>query len=208
MVVLETLTGIGASLVTSLPNLAIAIILLLIGWLIGWIVSRGSRKILELVKIDSYISHEGSKPHFSLTKILPVVFSWFVYLAFIQAAVFQLGIDPLVNVVGSVMAFLPGLVGAILVIIAGYAVGEYVRRHIDDSKIMYSDVISKGIFFLVMYIAVATALPLINIDTTLINNILLVIIGSAGAGMAIAIGLGLKDEVASLAKQYGKKLHR
>lgn len=204
MVVIETLESLGASTVNFLPNIAIAVILLLIGWLIGWVVVRVSRRILEWVKIDSYIAHKG-RSHFSLTKILPIVFSWFIYLAFIQAAVEALGINALVNVVGLIMGFLPGLIGAILVIVAGYAIGEYVRRHVEDSKVTYSDVIAKGLFFLILYIAVATALPLVSIDASLINNILLVIIGSAGAGMAIAIGLGLKDEVAKAAKKYHGK---
>jgi len=205
MVIFETLGSLGATIASSLPNVAYAIILLLIGWLIGWAVIKASRKVLAWVKIDHYISHEG-KSHFSLAKILPVVFSWFIYLAFIQAAVEVLGVQSLVTVVGTVMAFIPGIIGAVLVIVAGYAIGEYVRRHVEDSKIMYSDVVAKGLFFLVLYVAVATALPLIGIASDLISNILLVIIGSAGAGMAIAMGLGLKDQVAAMAKKYASRM--
>jgi hypothetical protein len=178
--------------------------LLLIGWIVGWVVIKVSKKIFEMVKIDSYITHEG-KSHFSLAKILPVVFSWFVYLAFIQAAVEALGISALVESVGAIMAFIPGVVGAVLVVVAGYAIGEYVRRQVEAVKIMYSDLIARGLFFLVLYIAVATALPLVQIDASLINNILLVIMGSIGAGMAIAMGLGLKDEVANMARNYRAK---
>ena len=203
-----TVTAIGASAVTFLPNIAIAIILLLIGWLVGWAVVRVLRKVLDWVKIDSYISGPGGKPPFSLSKIIPVIASWGIYLVFIQAAVDALGIATLVGVVGAILGFLPGLIGAILVIVAGYAIGDYVRRQIEDSKIMYSSLIGKVVFFLVLYIGIATALPLINIDATLINNILLVIIASAGAGAAIAIGLGLKEEVADMAKNYRKSMGR
>lgn len=204
MVIIETLEGLGNSALSYLPNIAVAIILLLIGWLIGWVVSKVSRKILDLVKIDHYIAHEG-KVHFSLRQILPIVFSWYVYFIFITAAVDALSIPALTQAMGNIRDFIPGLIGAIFVIIAGYAIGEYVRRRVESADVMYSDVIGKGLFFLVMYIAVATALPLVNIDSTLISNILLVIIGSAGAGMAIALGLGLKDEVAGMAKKYAKK---
>jgi hypothetical protein len=205
MAILETLGSLGFDVAVFLPKMAVAVVLLLIGWIVGWVVIKVSKKIFDMVKIDSYITHEG-KSHFSLAKILPVVFSWFIYLAFIQAAVEALGVSSLVEVVGTIMAFIPGVVGAILVIVAGYAIGEYVRRQVEAVKVMYSDLIARGLFFLVLYIAVATALPLVQIDATLINNILLVIMGSIGAGMAIAIGLGLKDEVANMAKSYrGKK---
>lgn len=204
MIILDTLGQLGFDTAVFLPKIAVAVVLLLIGWIVGWVVIKVSKKIFEMVKIDSYITHEG-KSHFSLAKILPVVFSWFVYLAFIQAAVEALGIMSLVESVGAIMAFIPGVIGAVLVIVAGYAIGEYVRRQVESVKVMYSDLIARGLFFLVLYIAVATALPLVHIDATLINNILLVIMGSIGAGMAIAIGLGLKDEVASMARTYRAK---
>lgn len=205
MVVLETLGQLGFDVAVFLPKIAVAVVLLLIGWIIGWVVIKVTKKVLEMVKIDSYIAHEG-KSHVQLSKILPVVFSWFIYLAFIQAAVEALGVQSLVTVVGTIMSFIPGLIGAILVIVAGYAIGEYVRRQVEGVKVMYSDIIARGLFFLVLYIAVATALPLVSIDATLISNILLVIMGSVGAGLAIAIGLGLKDEVAAVAKQYRGKM--
>jgi hypothetical protein len=55
-----------------------------------------------------------------------------------------------------------------------------------------------------MYIAIATALPSIGIDASLINMILIILVASFGLGMAIAIGLGLKDTVAKLAKKKFK----
>jgi len=65
----------------------------------------------------------------------------------------------------------------------------------------YSGLIGSGIFFLTIYIAIALALPLLGIDPTLINNLLLVIVGSFGIGIALAIGFGLKDVVARWAKK-------
>jgi hypothetical protein len=67
--------------------------------------------------------------------------------------------------------------------------------------ITYSDIVAKILFFLILYISIAMALPLVGIDPTLVNNILLVIIGSVGLGLAIAIGLGLKDTIARMAKK-------
>ncbi len=204
MVVTETVTNIGLSFIQFLPNLTTAVILLFIGWLVGWVFLRLSRKILDWIKIDNYIFESKSKRHFSVYKILPIIISWGIYLIFIQAAVESLGIKTLVDVLGAILGFLPGVIGSILVLVAGYAIGEYVRRLFNESKIIYNGIIGKGIFFFVIYIAIATALPLVNINTTLINNILLVLISSVGAGVAIAIGLGLKDEVALAAKLYRK----
>ncbi len=204
MVIYETLYDLWYSMLPFLPKMLTSLVLLLIGWLIGWLIGRISKGLLKRLKVDNYIAR-GGKPLFRLSSILPVIFSWIVYLAFIQTAVQVLEISALVTLVGYVIAFLPGLIGAIVVTVVGYAIAEYVRQHVEDSKLTYSDLIGKMMFFLIIYIAVAMALPLIKIEATLMNNILLVIIGSFGLGMALAIGLGLKDTIAELAKKYKRK---
>jgi hypothetical protein len=193
------------SAILFLPKLVGAVILLAIGWVVGIIVGKVTREILIRLKVDQYVTR-GKKAIFKLSDIFAVIFSWAIYLTFIQAAVEVLGIPALVTVFGGILAFIPGLVGAIIVVIAGYAIAEYVRQQIEASKIEYSGIIAKVVFFLTVYIAVAMALPLVNIDPFLINAILLVIIGSAGLGFAIALGLGLKDIIAVYAKRYLRKL--
>jgi hypothetical protein len=50
------------------------------------------------------------------------------------------------------------------------------------------------------------ALPLMGIETFIVNAVLLVIVGSVGLGLAIAIGWGLRDTIAAMAKKYERKL--
>lgn len=210
--VLETLdvvTNFATSVVDFLPHLAAATILLVIGWIIGVVVGKVTREILTRVKVDEYISR-GKKPLFKLSNIFAVIFTWSVYLVFIQAALSEevLGIPVLAAIVGDILSFVPGLIKAIVVILVGYALAEYVRREVDRSKVEYSNIISKVLFWLLVYVAIAMALPLVGIDATLVNSILLVIVGSVGIGLAIAIGWGLKDTIATLAKSYQKKAAR
>jgi hypothetical protein len=76
------------------------------------------------------------------------------------------------------------------------------------SKTFYSDVVGNIILFIITYVSISIALSLIGINTELINWILIVIVASFGAGLAIAIGLGLKDVVRDVAKQYAKNIAR
>jgi len=196
----EVLLKLWNSFVIFLPNLVGALILLGIGWLVGYVAGRIVKEILLRTKVDRYLA-KGKKPLFKLSDIFSVITAWSLYIVFINAAVQTLGIAALVDVLNAILAFIPGLIKAIIVVLAGYAIAEYVRAKVEESGITYSDLVSKGLFFLILYIAVAMALPLVGIDATLVNNILLIIVGSFGAGLAIAIGLGLKDTIARLAKK-------
>ena len=188
----------------SLNNLLPASILLVIGYIIGRIVGGIVKEILIRAKVDKYVSAKGL---FKVSDIFSLLAKWAIYLIFIWASVQQLGIQSLTLLMETiVLGFIPGLIKALIVIFVGYLIADYVRTLVEKSEVSYSDIISKALFWFIIYIAVAIALPLIGIDTTLVNSILLILIGSFGLGIAIAMGLGLKDTVTALSKQYIKNL--
>lgn len=198
--ILEVLEVFLNSVIAFLPKLVGAGILLGIGWLVGVVVGRVTREVLTRLKVDKYVARE-KKPAVRLSNVFSVIFKWAVYLVFIQAAVHVLEIPTLVTVLNEILTFIPGLVEAVIIIVAGYVIGEYIERQIVASKVLYSEMVGKAVFFLVLYVAIATALPLVGINPTLINNLLLITAGSVGLGFAIALGLGLKDAIARIAKK-------
>ena len=193
--------------VASLPGLVAAIITLIIGLVIGKIVGRIVKEILTRLKVDEYVL-EGEKVVFKFSDTFALIARWWIYLVFIQQAAFFLGINAIIDFVETIIAFLPGLIEAALIIIVGYVLAEYFKDKIVSKQTVYRSIVGKIIFFLLIYISVALALPFVGIDTMLINWILLIIIGSFGLGIAIATGLGLKDVVAITAKEYMKKAKR
>ena len=74
------------------------------------------------------------------------------------------------------------------------------------TKKTYATLVGKVLFFFILYVAIALALPILGVPSALVSNILLIIIGSVGVGIAIALGLGLKDAVADISKRYAKKM--
>ncbi|MDI6806560.1 MAG: hypothetical protein QMD14_01945 [Candidatus Aenigmarchaeota archaeon] len=210
MVVMEPLTdvlaGFYSSFVGFLPGLVAAIVLLIVGLIIGRIISRITKEVMIRCKVDQYVLRE-KKPLFRLSDVFSIIFKWSIYFLFIWAAVGTLKIPALTEIMQAiVMNFLPGLIKAVIVIVAGYLVAEYIRKQVEISKLMYSSIVGNILFWLTIYVAVAIALPLIGIDPTLVNNMLLIIFGAFGIGVGIAIGLGLKDTVAQLAAEYRKKM--
>ena len=186
------------------PNLIASVILVAIGWIIGAIVGRMTKEVLIRFKVDHYISKRT--PMFKLSDIFPIIFEWTVYLVFIQASVQILGVIALVDFVDMIISFIPGLVEAVIIVILGYIFAEYVKKEFEKTKVAYSEFMSRVIFWLITYISIALALPLIGIDATIIKSLLLIVIGSFGVGLAIAIGLGLKDVIRDIAKKKSKSL--
>jgi len=186
------------SVILFFPNLVAAVILIAIGWVIGAIVGRVAKELLIKFKVDQHISKRGKM--LKVSSIFPLIFEWVIYLVFIQAAVEALGIAAVSTFIQMILGFIPGVVEAVIVVIVGYIFAEYVKEEVEKSKMPYSDLMSKVLFWLVVYVAIALALPQVGIDATLVNNILLIVVGSVCLGFAIAIGLGAKDSVRDMLK--------
>ena len=192
------LMGLGSSTIEFLPNLVGALLLLAIGYIVGKVVGIVIEKFCVSVKVDKYVKCKG----FKLSNLFKIAGEWMIYLVFIQSAVQFLGIIALAVFVNKIVYFIPMAVGAAIIVVVGYILGSFFEEQIKGSEGMYKGLIGKVVHFLTVYVAIALALPFLGINPGLVNNILLIIVASAGLGFAIAIGLGLKDVVAKEADKY------
>ena len=201
----EFFNSVFISFATGLPNFLIALLALLIGFLAGrfggWLV----KQFLVKIKLDQFI-FEKDKFRMKLSDMFSVITRWIIYLISILYASSKLGVPEITMLVGEAIKFLTGAVEAAIIIIVGYSLAMYIKERVMHSKSFYSNVIGNIIFFLVIYVSISIALSLIGIKTDLINWILIVIVASFGIGMAIALGLGLKDVVRDIAKYYTRDL--
>jgi len=204
---LTVLGGLGDSVIVFLPNLISAIILLIIGLVVGKILGRVVKGLLERVNLDYFVT-EQKKPVVSLSNLFSVITRWWIYLGFITAALSTevLGVPALAAWTAQITAFIPKIIGASAIIVAGYALAEYIKMHLKSTNKLWAMVTGKVIFFFVLYVGIALALPVLGVPATLVNNILLVIVASIGLGLAIALGLGLKGAVDVIAKKYVAKV--
>src|SRR3989344_559439 len=85
MVLVDILGTLTSNAVAFLPGLVGAIILLVIGLVVGKIIGRVVKEVLERVRLDYYVS-ETHKPAISLSSLFAVIARWWIYLAFIAAA--------------------------------------------------------------------------------------------------------------------------
>jgi len=207
MALQEVLMTLWSSFLGTLPNMITAIIILLIGFVIGKVVGKMAKEILVRVKIDNYIT---GKEKFSLkiSELGSIIARWLIYIWFIQLGVAALQVAEITAITMSAVDFLFGAVGAVIIILVGYIFAYFVKEKVVHSKTFYGDIIGNLIFFLIVYVSVALALPFVKIDPTLVNWLLIVIVASLGLGLAIAIGLGLKDVVAETAKGYSRRFRK
>jgi len=186
------------STVGFLPNLAYSVILLAIGWALGNVAGRAAKAIMVRFKLENYLANRTSM--FKLSELVPIIFEWAVYLAFVQMSAQALGIAAIADFVNVVVGFIPGVAETIAIFVVGYVFADYASGQISKGGAGYSKATAKVLFWLIVYATAAVSLPLVMVNTITVSGALTLALAAFEIGLAIAFGLGLKDVIASAAK--------
>lgn len=162
-------------------NLLIAIILVIVGLFLGKLVKFGLRKFVEKLKVEKLINP-------SFINLFLVVIKWSIYVLFIDLALIQLRMPVLVGWLISILAVIPSLTGALIIISVGFGIATFLRKIIEDSKVREWKKLSEIFFYFVIYIFIIFALKtaLISVKDSFLVN-MLVIIFTVLAGVALLI---------------------
>jgi hypothetical protein len=198
-----------------LPNFIAAFLVFIVGVAIALGVRYLVIKILNSIGWERF-SQEGSYLRFlgvgdiryPLFDLVGAIIFWIVILAFSAAAARALGLTDIEMLLDKLVAFLPNLFFAMVIlglgIWFGILAGRFTRAFADSAKIKEANLLGKGIQYLIIIIAAGTALEQLRVATRFLFGAFLITIASLG----LAFGLGGKDkakEIIDRASRVDKK---
>lgn len=123
----------------------------------------------------------------------------------VLAAVFAVAL--LANLTGTrpgarVLVALPGVVAAVLLVVIGLVVAPVLRglshRGLQAIRPGVADIVAPLVYWLVVGLAVLLAADQLGIETGLVKQLLVLLVGAVVLAMALAFGLGARDLVAAV----------
>jgi hypothetical protein len=124
--------------------------------------------------------------------VIATIAFWFVFGLAIMLAVSALGIDALTEFVAGIVAYLPNIIAAILILLVAIAiagaVGGLAQRLIGGT--MLGKLVQTAAPVLIVTIALFMALVQLKIATQIVVATYAIVLGSIGLGFALAFGLG------------------
>ena len=205
-------------LVAILPSLALAIILILLGWLVG----RGLRswvvRLLDLIerrfleKTRRFVSVDTGTDRRASEVIGSFVF-WVVFVLFLAAATDALGLPVLSTWLSGLSQFLPRLLLATIIVLAGVLAGRLARDTIAAAVtaggLAFGRALGRGAQIAIVTAAVVTAVDQIGIDSGFFTSAVLITIGALLGGTALAFGFGARASAANIiALHYVRQRYR
>ncbi|WP_338470876.1 mechanosensitive ion channel [Niallia sp. XMNu-256] len=200
---------------TLIPNIVVAIILLLIGiWLGKW-VEKLVTQMLWRVKLDNISTHIGmgslnsAQPKYSLSQIVGMLAKVVVILIFTAEALQIVGLDFLVSLASGVIAYLPMLFAAIFILGIGLYLGQLIERVLQNTvKHNYSRTLAAIAKYTIFVITVFMALDQLGVAHSIVNAAFILILGGLALAFGLAFGLGGKDFAAKYLSKLDNKLDK
>jgi len=201
---LEPLKATGEKIISLLPALVGALVILLLGWLVAKILKAALIKLLVAVRFEKFGERSGLSKFLSrgdikhsLADILGAVFFWIIFLFFIDLAVDVLELSLIEDLLNSIISFIPNLIAAVLIIIIGMFLSSFFKGVVKVAASSYDlahrELLAKIVQYLIIFFTLAIALEQLGVATQILVNSVLIIIGAIAFGLALAFGLGSKD---------------
>lgn len=208
--IITSLQQVAGEIIAMIPNLLAALILLLIGWIVGRILGKYIALFLERIgvgnamantSIGMAIEEQYGGGNRGIIRLFELLVRWFIYLIAILAAANVLQLTFLTSLVQSIVAFIPNIAMFLIILIVGFLLIDYFARFVrgigDVQRIsMLGPVVSMLEVFL-YFVVVMLALQQLRLDLTIIYIFITPLawgIGlGVGAAIAIIVGFGLRD---------------
>jgi len=194
------------SMFQMLPNIFVAIALVVIGTIVAKIIGKLLAQILSGFGTDSLwkkiVPSDNSKlKDFSLSKAIGEFVKYIIILLFVVEATNVINLEVFRNVGGAIIAYLPMVISS--VIILGIAllisswVGGFIQNKYPDAKL--TSMIAKTA---IIVVAVFMVLIQLGIATTIVNAAFIIVLGAIALAFAIAFGIGGRDFAANTLKKF------
>ncbi len=211
-IVIEPLSSFTERLVEFLPNLLSSIIILVLGFVVGWVLKTILIKMLNILNADKFCQRVGLTD--SLKKggikdtpslLFAKVFSWLVAFSFLIMALYALKMPAVENLLEQFFLYLPNVFVAFIIVISGYLLGNFFSRATliasVNAGIRFSSLLAKGVKMGIFILSVTMALEQLGIGRDTVIVAFTIIFGGLVFALSLAFGLAGKD----IAREYLEK---
>ena len=197
----DSYTIISERITAFIPNLLGAVVILLVGWLVGWALALlvdkvlralGLKSLLEAAKVEQL--WKRAEVDFDTIALISGLVKWIVYIVFFIAATDTLRLTAISDFLTSILDYVPSAVagGAIMLIGAILAtfLAKVVQATIRALNLSFADLSANVTRYAVLIFALLAALAQLGVAEALIRTLFTGIVAMIAIAGGLAFGLG------------------
>jgi hypothetical protein len=221
-----SLAGALNTFLSAIPRVIGFAVVLIVGWIISSLFAKGVQALLHAVKFNELARRSGFADFVQKmgvkddsAGVIAGIVKWFVRLITLVVAFDTLGLPAVSNVLQQLLLWLPNLVVALVVLVIGglaaKALSQLVRGASAEAGFSNPEMLATVTRVAIWAFTIIVAVNQLGIATTLINTLLIGLVGALSIAFGLAFGLGGRDRAAQVlqsisrnVQQAGPKLER
>ncbi|MFZ5786661.1 MAG: mechanosensitive ion channel family protein [Acidobacteriota bacterium] len=192
------------SIMRFLPGLLAALLILVMGAVIAWLVKLALARILAVARFDRFCDSWGASQVLGRAELrtapsalLASLCFWLLFLSFAMAGLSALHVDVVNQLIAQFFLYLPRLFAALLIVLAGVLLGSFLSRAAllaaVNAGVPSPRAISLVVKLLVSILAFAMALEQLQIAKSIVLAAFIITFGATMLALALAFGIGGRD---------------
>lgn len=199
---------------TGLPRIAAALILLIVGLVVARLIGRLLGKGLEAAGLDGLGDRLGIHDALerfgmrrSVARLLGRLVRVGLSIVVVLAAVSLLGLAVLDDAINQIVLFLPRILIALLLVLAGIVLGTFAKGRMDAlaRQMDLPEVTGRIVELLIVGVFAVTALSQLRVSTATLTLLVGLLLGGVVLAFAMAFGLGGREVARALSS--GRFVH-
>jgi small-conductance mechanosensitive channel len=180
-----------------LPQIALFLLILIIGWIVARAVERLLNAVLERIGFDRWVERGGIKKalarsEYDASDLLAKIVFYGLILVVLQVAFGVFGDNPVSDLVDGLIAYLPNVFVAILILVIAAYVAAAVRDIARASLggLDYGRLLANIAYWAILLVGIFAALDQLAIAPTIVNGLFYFLLAVIGGSLIIAVGGG------------------
>ncbi|MGI8416451.1 MAG: mechanosensitive ion channel family protein [Nakamurella sp.] len=191
------LSNAWSNIATFLPKFVVFLLILIIGYFVAKLIAKVLTKVLQKVGFDGLVERGGvkralAKSEYDAAGILSKTVFYAIMLFVLSTAFGVFGTNPISSYLHAVIAYLPLVFVAILIVIIAAAVAAAVKKLIQNTmgSLSYGKVLANVASGLILAFGLIAALDQLHIATNVVNGVLYATLAAAVGVIVVAVGGG------------------
>ncbi len=186
-----------SSIASFVPKLLGFLVILVIGYIIAKVISKIANKALDKVGLDQAVERGGVKKVMARTEwdpsdIVGKIIFYALMLIVLQLAFGVFGTNPVSDLIEGIIAYLPKVFAAIIILIVAAAVAAVVKEVIEASLggLSYGKGLAAGASTAIIIVGIFAALDQLNIAPQIVTGLFYAMLAIVVGVAVIAVGGG------------------
>jgi Mechanosensitive ion channel, conserved TM helix len=200
----ESMARVISRIAMLLPGILAFVLAVLFFLAVAWLLARLMRNVLAAAHFDERLSRGTNSiaewsPNYTPTALITKVVFWGTVLVGFLVGLEAFGASSDQVISGRLLAYLPNIVGAAVILIMGNVIARFLSRSVligaVNMNLHYARLLSQGVKWLVLVLTAAMVLDHLSIGAAIVDLAFGILFGGIVLALALAVGLGSRDLV-------------